>query len=219
MGLNANQRMSEILRPLGGEEGLRKKLRTHGYSNWNTISFYPIIGYFPKYMDSCDVVGVAVRSNYSFKIVYGCITTDYQGVNEWYSYVSLHDDYNSLTEALLDHHKAMIATEVDMQDAKLRSWESILEEVHDGVRRTKYDVDDDDFLLTDSMNITFGVSSDFTDSSDILSFLEALKDFSAMNPNRFIKFVEQGEELEEELEIKFDEDNKDWNDDFINEWS
>jgi hypothetical protein len=122
-----------------------------------------------------------------------------------------------LTEALLDHNKALIATEVDFKDSKNMTWEEILEEVHDGVRRTKYDVDDDDFLSSENMNITFGVSPDFTDSSDIVSFLDALKDFTTMNPKRFVKFIEQ-QEVEKVAEIKFVED-LDWTDEFVNEWA
>lgn len=217
MGLNANERMEDILRPVGGEKGLRLRLMEYGYSDWNEIKFYPVVAYFPKHMDSSDVVGVAVRKGYSFKLIYGCIQTDFEGVNEWYRYVSLHDDYNSLTEALLDHNKALIATEVDFKDSKNMTWEEILEEVHDGVRRTKYDVDDDDFLSSENMNITFGVSPDFTDSSDIVSFLDALKDFTTMNPKRFVKFIEQ-QEVEKVAEIKFVED-LDWTDEFVNEWA
>jgi hypothetical protein len=217
MGLNADQRMKDILRPVGGVKGLRLKLMEHGYSDWRDAKFYPVVAYFPKYMDSSDVVGVAVRRGYSFKIVYGCVMTDFEGVNDWFKYVSLHDDYNSLTEALLDHNKALIATEVDYKDSLTMSWEEILEEVHDGVRRTKYDVDDDDFLHSETMNITFGVSPDFSDSSDIVSFLDALKDFTTMNPNRFVKFIEQ-QEVEKVAEIKFVED-LDWSDEFLSEWA
>ncbi len=157
MGFDAKLRMNLIAEQVGGYDKLREDMRVGGFMEWQTASFYPIIAWFPKHMKSPDVLGIAVRNGYSFTILYGRTITPYDGINEWYGYVSLYDTYDSITEALLDHHKAVIATEVDFAEHKLgKSWESVLQEVIDGVRPTKFNINDDDFLVEslDALNFT-----------------------------------------------------------------
>lgn len=217
MGLNALKRMREIAKTVGGLEALRMKMKQFGYEDWDTLTFYPIVAYFPRYMVQPDVLGIAIRNGFSFKVIFGCITTDYQELNEWFRYVCLHDNYDHMTEALLDHHKAMIATEVDWADAELMGWDMVLQEVIDGIRPTKFDVDDDDFLVEDEVNITFGVSPNRSDSPDIIGILDALREFTSKNPKRFIRFVEQAPDV---LTYTIDvEEDADFDDSFKENWA
>ena len=214
MGMNISDRMEKIAQSAGGLIGLRLELKRLGYQNWDSLELYPVVAFFPKYMADPDVLGIAIRNGYSFRIILGRVKSDYQGLNDWFKYVSLHDTYNSLTEALLDHHKALIATEVDMADAVLIGWEKIVEEVIDGIRPTKYDVDDDDFLIADEvMNITFGLPSNLSDSSDIISILDALRDLTSKNPKKLIRFIENEDELSE---VIYESDE--FSDDFKSKW-
>ncbi len=146
MEFDARERMDEIAEDMGGEPLLREQMRMAGYRDWETAMFYPVIAWFPQYMNEPDVLGIAVRNGFSFNVLFGCVNTPHQELNEWYSYVSLHDNYESVTEALLDHHKAFIATEVDMADAYASSWRELGEEVIAGIRPTKFNINDDDFL-------------------------------------------------------------------------
>ena len=89
-----------------------------------------------------------------------------------------------------------------------------MEEVIDGIRPTKYDVDDDDFLIADEvMNITFGLPSNLSDSSDIISILDALRDLTSKNPKKLIRFIENEDELSE---VIYDSDE--FSDDFKSKW-
>lgn len=217
MGLNAHERMQEIAQDIGGLEALRFKLKSYGFKEWETLTFYPVVAYFPRYMDAPDVLGIAIRNGFSFKIVFGCIISNHDALNDWFRYVCLHDNYDHMTEALLDHHKALIATEVDLSDAERIGWESVIQEVIDGIRPTKFDVDDDDFLIDDEVNITFGVSPNRSDSPDIIGILDALKEFTTKNPKRFIRFVEQAPDMMTyTIEVKEDAD---FEDSFKEEWA
>jgi hypothetical protein len=174
MEFDAKERLDEIAEEMGGESILREQMRLAGYRNWSSATLYPVVAWFPQYMDEPDVVGIAVRNGFSFNLVYGCRKTPNDGLNEWYAYVSLHDNYESLTEALLDHHKALIATEVDMADAFESTWLEIGEEVIAGLRPTKYNVDDDDFLMMEEY--VYDVPLSDTHSLDMFkSLIETLK--------------------------------------------
>ena len=101
MKLNVRAKMDEIAEQIGGYEQLREEMKMAGYMDWKTAQFYPIVAWFPDYMDYADVVGIAVRNGYSFKILYGRTITPHDKVNSWYDYVSLHDNYESITQLRL----------------------------------------------------------------------------------------------------------------------
>jgi len=177
MGLDAEERLAEITTELGGVDVLRGQMRDIGYGDWETARFYPIVAWFPPYMDAPDVLGIAIRDGFSFNILFGCLQTPHDRLNDWYAYVSLHSDYKSVTEALLDHHKALIATEGDMKDATSLSWKYVVEEVIDGLRPTKFNVNDDDFLLINRGIISFSSESNVSEFNEHLSnLLNALQD-------------------------------------------
>ena len=214
MKLNARAKMDEIAEQIGGYDKLREEMKMSGYMDWKNAQFYPIIAWFPDYMDDADVVGIAVRNGYSFTILYGRTITPHDKVNSWYEYVSLHDNYESITEALLDHHKAIIATEVDYAEIDNGiTWKDIVQSVIDGVKPTKYDINDDDFLINsiDSLN--------FTEAESWLSEHESFKVlFNALKNLGVGELNTSGISSQEESAIiNISEDSFD--DEFQNEWA
>ena len=206
--------MDEIAEQIGGYDKLREEMKMAGYKDWKTAEFYPIVAWFPDYMDDADVVGIAVRNGYSFTILYGRTNTPHDKVNSWYEYVSLHDNYESITEALLDHHKAIIATEVDYAEIDNGiTWKDIVQSVIDGVKPTKYDINDDDFLINsiDSLN--------FTEAESWLSEHESFKVlFNALKNLGVGELNTSGISSQEESAIiNISEDSFD--DEFQNEWA
>lgn len=214
MKLNARAKMDEIAKQIGGYDKLREEMKMAGYMDWKTAQFYPIIAWFPNYMDNADVVGIAVRNGYSFTILYGRTITPHDKVNSWYEYVSLHDNYESITEALLDHHKAIIATEVDYAEIdKGITWKEIVQAVIDGVKPTKYDINDDDFLINsiDSLNFT-EAESWLSEHESFKVLFNALKNLGVGEINTSgIRFHQESENINIS-EDSFDEE-------FQNEWA
>jgi len=214
MKLNARAKMDEIAKQIGGYDKLREEMKMAGYMDWKTAQFYPIIAWFPDYMDNADVVGIAVRNGYSFTILYGRTITPHDKVNSWYEYVSLHDNYESITEALLDHHKAIIATEIDYAENDLgRSWEEIIQGVIDGVRATKYDINDDDFLINSIDSINFSETESWLSEHESFRVLfNALKNLGIGESNPSGISSQQDSEVINISEDYFDED-------FQNKWT
>tara|TARA_R110001632_G_scaffold172535_2_gene291903 strand:- start:18 stop:713 length:696 start_codon:yes stop_codon:yes gene_type:complete len=215
MGLDARQKLNAIADEVGGFEELREKLRLSGILDWETAEFYPIISWFPDYMDEPDVIGIAVRNGYSFFILYGRTNTPHDRVNSWYDYVSMYDEYESITEALLDHHKAIIATEVDYADNRSgKSWTAIVQEVIDGIRPTKFDINDDDFLLNSIDSINFSDTEHWLSEHESFRVLfNALKNLGLdLNTNTTGMPIDT-----EEITIEMSEDYFD--DDFRDKWA
>ena len=216
MKFDARAKMDEIAQQIGGYPQLRMEMRNAGFMEWNTAKFYPVVAWFPEYMDEPDVVGIAIRHGYSFSILYGRTITPHEKVNKWFDYVSLHDNYNSITEALLDHHKAIIATEIDFAEIDNgKTWTDLVQEVIDGIRPTKYDINDDDFLIDSIDVINFSDAETWLSEHESFRVLfNALKNLGVGDINS--SSFESSKSEEKDLVLfsgdKFDEE-------FQNEWA
>jgi len=213
MEFNARERLSEIAEEIGGESVLREQMRDSGYKNWSTATFYPVVAWFPQYMTEPDILGIAVRDGFSFKVLYGCLTTPHEGIDEWFKYVSLHDEYVSITEALLDHHKAFIATESDMEDVEESSWAEMGEEVIQGLRPTKFDVHDDDFLIQGEyvFNFPLGDNSTLDALKTLLDSIKELGIGQGLSTNEFSRYGGESEIVASTSE--------EYSEDFKNDWA
>ena len=111
-----------------------------GVVNWEKLPINPIVAYSPTHMENAIVIGLAYRHNGKFHIIHSEYEfPKYEKFNEWIEYLmEMDESYDMPAEAVLDHHRAIVATEMDIDDAHMISWEEIIKEVIDGERPTRF---------------------------------------------------------------------------------
>ncbi len=192
--------MEKIMDACGGEDLLRYLIKEDGVINWDSITINPIVAYSPRHMDRAIMVGCAYRHGNSFHILHSAYDfTEHPKFERWVNYLMEMDEtYEMPAEALLDHNRAIIATEMDIDDAQMTSWEDIVKEVIDGERPNRYD--------STSSSPLFDSEHDMADV--LFDALFGLKNF--------IELITQETDVTLEVETS---DIEDFNMDWQEEWS
>ena len=133
--------ITEMMKNCGGEDLLRYLLKEDGMINWETISLHPIIAYSPSHMDEAILIGIAYWDGVQFNILHSEYEfEDHLIFDNWVKYLmEMGNNYENEAEALLDHHRAIIAIKRDIQEANKIGWKSLISEVIYGIRPTRYE--------------------------------------------------------------------------------
>jgi len=133
--------ITEMMKNCGGEDLLRYLLKDDGMINWETIPLHPIIAYSPSHMDTAILIGIAYWDGIQFNILHSEYEfEDHLIFDNWVKYLmEMGNNYENEAEALLDHHRAIIAIKRDIQEANKIGWESLISEVIYGIRSTRYE--------------------------------------------------------------------------------
>ena len=109
----------EMMENCGGEDLLRYLLKEDGMINWETISLYPIVAYSPPHMDEAILIGIAYWDGVHFNILHSEYEfEDHPIFDNWVKYLmEMGINYKNEAEALLDHHRAIIAIKRDIKEA------------------------------------------------------------------------------------------------------
>ena len=137
---NLEEEMVEVLDSCGGEDLLRWLLKDDGIDNWETIELYPIIAYSPSHLDRPIVIGITHMMGDNYRIIHMEYDySKYPAFERYLNYLLTMGDYEDPIEALLDHKRAILVDDEDINDANLIGWDLVLEQVIDGARDNKED--------------------------------------------------------------------------------
>mgnify|MGYP003645060623 CR=1 FL=1 len=177
--------LNKFLDSCGGEDLIRWLLKDDGYRNWQSMSLMPIVAWSPPHMAEPLVVGVAVKGELDEEPNILVSTQEFpknKEFNSWVQYLMERGEYVEPAEALLDHNRALIASEVDIMDAEMIGWKVVLQEVIDCERdngvdglRTPDEFDEEmieEFTLLggmiEFMMDTLGLGEEYRDFADSL---------------------------------------------------
>ena len=198
--MDIKKEMVKVMDSCGGEDLLRYLMKDDGVINWDKLPINPIVAYSPVHLDKAIIIGLAYRHNGKFHIIH----SEYEFLNhgkfnEWVEYLMEMDErYENPSQAVLDHRRAIIATEMDIDDAEICSWEEIIREVIDGNRPTRYG----------DKSYSSAFDSEY-DMADVL--------FDALfGLQQFIEMIMVDDSVELEAEI---EDSDDFDEEWKNEWA
>lgn len=203
---NIDDEMEEVLDSCGGEHLLRWLLKDDGITNWETIKLYPIVAYMPQYLKGPIVVGITHKIGNQFRVIHVEYDySNYSAFEKYLNYLLEMGDYQDPVEALLDHKKAILVDDEDIQDGLLIGWKRILEQVIAGVRDNKED------------NI---VNLDYYDELiDKLITNQKSKTFDLMSNLEDIVTKILNLDFEKEVVLIDSEDIEDFDDTFQNQWA
>ena len=197
--MNLEDEFEKVMESCGGEDLIRYLIKDDGVMNWEVCRISPIVAYSPQHMESPIIIGVAYWHNNEYKIIFSEFEfPQCPQFQEWVDYLmEMEETYENVSEAVLDHHRAIIATEMDILDAELDSWEDVIWEVINNERPNRY-------------NEEFEHDSIFDSEYDMLdSFFEAV-----FGVNQFLEIVASIFEG-----ITTNDESKDFNSDWQEEWA
>ena len=125
------------------ERSLEKIVRESSRSqikNWQTASIYPVVGYHSQYMDSPELIGVAVVGNpwkhgENSIYLYALEEELPEALIEWIDQVmDLGDGLDCACKIMLNYQRAIIPVNGESLDL----WGEIFRDVLDGKRSTNY---------------------------------------------------------------------------------
>ena len=203
---NIDDKMEQVLDSCGGEDLLRWLLKDDGITNWETIKLYPVVAYMPQYLKEPIVVGITHKIGHEFRVIHVEYDySNYSGFEKYLNYLLEMGDYQDPVEALLDHKKAILVDDDDIQDAFLIGWKVILEQVIAGVRDNKED------------NI---VNLDYYESSlDNLSSNQKSSAFDLMSNLEDIVTKILNLDFEKEVVLIDSHETEEFDDTFQNQWA
>ena len=202
---NLDEEMGDVLDSCGGEDLLRWLLKDDGIANWETIKLYPVLAYTPQYLDNPIVVGITHKIGNDFRILHVEYEySKYPAFDKYLNYLLEMGNYQDPVEALLDHKRALLVDDEDIQDGMLIGWKKIMNQVIDGARDNKEDrIVDLDFydalvekMITNQKSMAFDLMSNL---EDIVSRILNL-------------------DFESELVLIESKDTEDFDESFQNQW-
>lgn len=123
----------------GGEDLIRYLIKEDGILNWQSIELNPIITYSPKHMENAKIAGIAYWNGINYNIIVSEQDFNNSSFEEWVNYLMEMGEYDSISHALLDHHKAIIVSSKEMAESEEKTWEEIVSEVIYGTRSNNFE--------------------------------------------------------------------------------
>lgn len=196
--MEVKKELNKFLDSCGGEDLIRWLLKDDGYVNWQSMSLMPIVAWSPPHMKEPLIVGVAVKGypeDTPEILVSAQEFPKNASFDKWVRYLMERGEYEEPAEALLDHNRAIIASEVDIMDAEMIGWKVVLQEVIDCERNNGIDGDWGPDELTDEMLDEFSLLGGMLEfMMDTLGMGDEYRDF-AQSLERVHEVKMQDEEL------------------------
>jgi hypothetical protein len=117
----------DILENLGGESEIRQMAREQGFLGWKQGVIQPIMGFDERWMRKAEIVGLGIIVPSAIL----CMSRDLEDFDEAELVPEDYlDDYESLSERLLEEGKALLALDVDILEAERIGWIELISQVN-----------------------------------------------------------------------------------------
>ena len=127
--MEVEKALHDMMNNCGGEDLLRYLIKEDGYNNWKTVKLLPIVAYSPSHLDNAIVCGIAYWNGIGYNILHSEFEYESEIFQDWVDYLMEMGEYQTTSEALLDHHRAIIANDIVIKQAENTSWEEVISQV------------------------------------------------------------------------------------------